>query len=139
MASIRRAAVSAAVFLLATSSASAERLKGFLWEASSQAIVVDGESVRLAPDTKVERPNHKDITARDLRIGWEVEVDARQEGSGWVARQVKVKDARFQQKSFRGVIDEVTPRTFLVDGDEVRLPKGQAPPPGLKAGMRFEG
>jgi predicted Zn-dependent protease len=26
-----------------------------------------------------------------------------------------------------------------VDGDEVRLPKGQAPPPGLKEGMRFEG
>jgi predicted Zn-dependent protease len=95
--------------------------------------------VRISPETKIERPNHKDITARDLRIGWEVEVDARQEGSGWVARQVKVKDARFQQESFRGVIDGVTGKTFLVDGDEVRLAKGEPPPAGLKPGMRFEG
>jgi predicted Zn-dependent protease len=139
MQTMRRAAVFCAVLVLAGSTAFAEKLKGFLWEASPSAIVVDGESVRLMADTRIERPNHKDITARDLRIGWEVEVDARQEGSAWVARQVRVKDARFQEESFRGVIDGVSPRTFLVDGDEVRLPKGQAPPPGLKPGMRFEG
>jgi hypothetical protein len=139
MGTMRRAVVCCAAVLLAASSASAERLKGFLWEASSSAIVVDGESVRLAPDTRIERPNHKDITARDLRVGWEVEVDARQEGTAWVARQLKVKEARFQEESLRGVVDGITPRTFLVDGDEVRLPKGAMPPPGLKPGMRFEG
>ena len=139
MRTTRRAALCCAVLVLAASPAFAEKLKGFLWEASPQAIVVDGETVRLGPDTKIERQNHPGITARDLRIGWEVEVDARQEGTAWAARQVKVKDARFQPENLRGVIDEVTPRTFFVDGDEVRLPKGQAPPPGLKAGMRFEG
>ena len=139
MRTMRRTAVLFAVLLLAGTDAFAEKLKGFLWEASPQAIVVDGENVRLGPETRIERQNHPDITARDLRIGWEVEVDARQEGTAWAARQVKVKNARFQPENFRGVIDEVTPRTFFVDGDEVRLPKGQAPPPGLKAGMRFEG
>jgi predicted Zn-dependent protease len=131
-----RSVVACAGLLLAAASASAEKIAGFLWEVSPSAIVVDGESVRLVPETKIERANHKDITARDLRVGWEVEVDARQDGT---ARQVKVKGARFQEESFRGVIDGVTPKTFLVDGDEVRLPKGAAPPPGLKEGMRFEG
>ena len=42
-------------------------------------------------------------------------------GTAWAARQVKVKDARFQPETLRGVIDQVTPRTFFVDGDEVRL------------------
>src|SRR5262245_4723825 len=140
MRTIRRAAVSCAVLLLASTTAFAETLRGFLWEASPTAISVDGQGVRIASDTKIDRPNQKDITAKDLRIGWEVEVDARQEGGGtWVARQGKVKNARFQEESFNGVVDGITPKIFLVDGDEVRLPKGAAPPPGLKEGMRFEG
>src|SRR5262249_29367968 len=140
MRAMQKAAVVCALLSIAGAPpAFADKLRGFLCEASSSAIVVDGEKVRLTSETKIERPNQKDITAPDLRSGWEVEVDAREEEAGWVARQVKVKDARFQEEKVSGVIDEVTPKTFFVDGDEVRLPKGTAPPPGLKPGMRFDG
>jgi predicted Zn-dependent protease len=134
-----RTIVSCAVLLLVGTAASADKVKGFIWEASPYAIVVDGEKVALTPDTRVERPNQKDITVRDLRVGWEVEVEARQGDTGWVGRQVKVKDARFQEEDVEGVIDGLTPKTFLVDGDEIRLPKGGTPPAGLKEGMRFKG
>ncbi|HET9316716.1 MAG TPA: tetratricopeptide repeat protein [Vicinamibacteria bacterium] len=139
MRTVRKVVVSSVVLLLAAQTAFAEKLRGFLWEASPQAISVDGDSVRLTSETRIERQNHKDITARDLHIGWEVEVDVRGEGQNMVARQIKVKEPRFKEESIRGVIDGVNPRTFFVDGDEIRLPKGQAPPPGLKEGMRFEG
>ena len=134
-----RSAVACILFTLAATAASAEKLKGFLWEASPSAIVVDGDKVALTADTRIERQNQKDITARDLRVGWEVEVDVRETGSGLVARQVKVKGARLAEENVEGVIDGISPRSFRVDGDEVRLPKGQAPPAGLKEGMRFKG
>jgi beta-barrel assembly-enhancing protease len=126
------------VCLLAAANAQAERLKGFIWEASPSAIVVEGRTLRLAPETAVERPNHKDITAKDLRIGWEVEVETRGEDTGLLARKVRVKNARFQEEDLEGVVDGVNHVRFFVDGDEIRLKKG-AVPPGLKPGMRFKG
>ena len=66
----RQTLVLAVASLLAVASARAEKLKGYIWEASPSAIVVEGETVRLAPETKIDRPNHKDITAKDLPIGW---------------------------------------------------------------------
>jgi predicted Zn-dependent protease len=133
-----RTIVAVAVYLLAASVASADKLKGFLWEVSPSTIVVEGQAVSLGPDTKFERQNQKDITAKDLRIGWEVEVDAREYGSGWTARNVKVMNAKNHQEEISGVIDGVEKSHFLVDGDVCRLAKGvQAP--GLKPGMRFKG
>jgi hypothetical protein len=126
------------VSLLAAASAQAKRLKGFIWEASASSIVVEGETVRLAPETKIELPNHEGITARDLRIGWEVEVETRGEGAGQVARKLRVMNARFQEEDVEGVVDGVNHVRFFVDGDEIRLKKG-AVPPGLKPGMRFKG
>ena len=126
------------VSLLAAASAQAERLKGFIWEASASSIVVEGETVRIAPETKIERPNHEGITAKDLRIGWEVEVEARGEGAGQMARKVRVMNARFQEEDIEGVVDGVNHVRFFVDGDEIRLKKG-AVPAGLKPGMRFKG
>jgi predicted Zn-dependent protease len=68
-----------------------------------------------------------------------VEVDARgDETAGYVARRVRVKNARFQEETIEGVVDRVNHVRFFVDGDEVRLPKGQVPA-GLKPGMRFKG
>ena len=132
--------VLAVAALLTANICYAETLKGFLWEASTGFIVVEGQSVRLTPDTRIERQNHNDITAKDLRIGWEVEVDARGEssGSGLIARRVRVKNARFQEETIEGVIDGVNHVRFFVDGDEVRLTKGVVPP-GLQPGMRFKG
>jgi hypothetical protein len=48
-----RHAVACAVLVLAAATASAEKLKGFLWETSPSAIVVDGEKVALTADTRV--------------------------------------------------------------------------------------
>lgn len=127
-----------AVSLLAGANAQAEKLRGYIWEASASSIVVEGEAVRLAPDTKIDRPNHKDITAKDLRIGWEVDVETRGEGAGQVARKVSVKNARFQREDVEGIVDGVNHVRFFVDGDEIRLKKGTLPP-GLKPGMRFKG
>jgi len=134
-----RSVVSCAVLLLAGTVASAEKLKGFIVEASPSLINVDGQKVALTADTKVERPNQKDMTIKDLHVGWEVEVETREAEGGWIARQVKVKDARFQEEDIEGIIDGVYPKLFLVDGDELRMPKGAPPPAGLKEGMRFKG
>jgi predicted Zn-dependent protease len=127
------------VLLLVPASTFAETLKGYIWEASTGALVVEGRSVRLMPDTRIERPNHKDITVKELRIGWEVEVDMRgDDASGYVAKRVKVKTARFQEENIEGVVDGVNHVRFFVDGDEIRITKGTVPPE-LRPGMRFKG
>jgi predicted Zn-dependent protease len=130
--------VVAVVSVLLAQSAHAEKLKGYLWEASLSAIVVEGQAIRLTPETLIERPNHKDITAKDLRIGWEVEVETRGDGATPVARKVRVKTPRFQEETIEGIVDGVNHTRFFVDGDEVRLTKGTVPKE-LKPGMRFRG
>ena len=125
--------------VLVAESGYAEKLRGYLWEASVSSIVVEGQAVRLAAETTIERPNHKDITAKDLRVGWEVEVETRGDATvGLVARKVRVKNARFAQEEIEGVVDRVNGTRFFVDGDEIRLAKGTVPP-GLRPGMRFKG
>jgi predicted Zn-dependent protease len=126
------------VSLLLAASAQAERIKGYISEASASSIVVEGQAIRLGPETKIDRQNHDDIQAKDLRIGWEVEVETRGEGAGQLARKVRVKNARFQEETIEGVVDAVNHVRFFVDGDEIRLKKG-AVPEGLKPGMRFKG
>jgi len=116
----------------------AEKLKGFLSDVSPAAIVVDGQTIRLAPDTDVDRSNHKDITAKDLRIGWEVEVETTGAAGALVAKRVLVKTARFQEEKIEGVVEGVSATHFSVDGDEIHLAGGNVPKE-LKAGMRFKG
>ena len=127
-----------AVSLLAAASAQAERLKGYIWEASPSAIVVEGKTVHLGPETQIDRPNQKDITAKDLHVGWEVEVETRGDDDSLVARKVHVKTARLQEETIEGIVDGVNHVRFFVDGDEIRLKKGSVPP-NLKAGMPFKG
>jgi predicted Zn-dependent protease len=135
---MKRAALVVAVMCLLVSSALAESIKGYISEASASSIVVEGQEIRLGPETKIERQNHKDIQAKDLRIGWDVEVDTRGDGAGQIARRVRVKNARFQEETVEGVVDGVNHVRFFVDGDEIRLKKG-AVPENLKPGMRFKG
>lgn len=126
-------------FLLTATSGYADTLKGYIWESSVSTIVVEGQAIRLMPETSISRPNHKDITAKDLRVGWEVEVETRGDATtGIVARRIKVKNARFQEEEIEGVIDGVNHVRFFVDGDEIRVAKGTLPPE-LRAGMRFKG
>src|SRR5262249_36244975 len=120
------------VSLLAAANAQAEKLKGFIWEASPSASVVEGQTVRLGPETGINTRTQKDITAKDLRIGWEVEVETRGDETGLVARKVHVKNARNQEETIEGIVDGVNHVRFFVDGDEIRLKKGTVPP-GLKA------
>ena len=116
----------------------AEKLKGFLWEVSPTAIVVEGQTIAMTADTDVDRQNHKDITAKDLRVGWEVEVETKGEAGALVARRVLVKNARLQEEKVEGVVEGVASTHFNVDGDEIRVPSGTVPAE-LKAGMRFKG
>ena len=126
------------VSVLVAASARAEKLNGYIWEASPSALVVEGQTVRLVPETRFERPNQKDVAAKDLRIGWEVEVETRGDTNGLVAREVRVKNARNQEETIEGVVDGVEAKRFLVDGDEIRITKGTVPA-GLKEGMLFKG
>src|SRR5262245_51525668 len=135
---MRKAALVVAVMSMLAGSAQAENIEGYISEASPSSIVVEGQAIRLGPETKIERQNQKDIQAKDLRIGWEVEVDTREDGPGQIARKVRVKNARFQEETIEGVVDGVNHVRFFVDGDEIRLKKG-AVPEGLKPGMRFKG
>ena len=125
--------------LLVANLSFADKLRGYVWEASVSVIVVDGQAIRLVPETTIQRPNQDGIAAKDLRVGWEVEVDARGDAtSGFVARSVKVKTPRNAQEQFEGVVDRVNGTRFWVDGDEVRLARGSVPA-GLRPGMRFKG
>src|SRR5262249_886412 len=121
-----RAVVFTALSLFVAQTTLAEKVRGFLWQASPSLIVVEGQKIRLAPETKIERDNQKDITAKDLRVGWEVEVDYRGDGE-LVARKVKVKNARFEEEKINGIVDAVNHTRFWVDGDEIRMTKGVVP------------
>jgi predicted Zn-dependent protease len=134
----RKILVLAVVSLLVADRAFAEKVKGYLWEVSPSSIVVEGQAIRLTPETKIERSNHNDITVKDLRLGWEVEVETRGDTASPVARKLRVKTARFQEETIEGIVDGVNHTRFFVDGDEVRLTKGTVPPE-LKPGMRFKG
>ena len=105
-----------AVFVLLTASISyAETLKGFLWEASTGFVNVEGQSVRLTQETAIERPNHKDITSKDLRVGWEVEVDVRGDatGGGLIARKTSKSCYSVSSSAFSGA-NTLTRRGFPV-------------------------
>ena len=127
-----------AFLLLIAGSAAADTIKGFIWESSTSVIVVEGQAIRLLPETTISRPNQKDITAKDLRVGWEVEVDTRGDAeSGLTAKKVRVKNARFQEEDIEGIVDGIDKEKFFVDGDEIRV-KGPVPK-DLAAGMQFKG
>jgi predicted Zn-dependent protease len=136
--SMKRVTLVFVALLFVADLAHAERLKGYLWEVSSSSIVVEGQTIRLTPETAIDRPNHKDITAKDLRIGWEVEVETRGDAASPVARKLRVKNARFQEENIEGIVDGVNHTRFFVDGDEIRLTKGTVPKE-LRPGMRFKG
>jgi predicted Zn-dependent protease len=138
MSTNRGTLVFAVVAVLLTSTAWADKFKGYLWQVTPSSIVVDGQPLGLDGETKVERSNQNDITTRDLRVGWEVEVDAREYGTGLVARHVRVVNGRNQEETIEGVVDSIEKDHFSVDGELCRLAKGVTMP-DMKLGMLFKG
>jgi predicted Zn-dependent protease len=126
------------LLLLCSTSVHAEKIKGYIWDIQGDTVVVEGVTVQIAPNTKLERSNHKGITLQDLRIGWEAEVDARKQGSELVAKKLEIKNKRNDAVKVEGFVVEVSPELINVDGYEVRWPTGLERPT-ISPGMRLEG
>jgi Zn-dependent protease with chaperone function len=111
----------------------AEKLKGYIWDVKGSTVIVEGMDVRLLPSTRIERPNHPDITASDLRIGWEVEVEGESARKVLSARKLEVKTERFKELKVDGFVEEIEARTVGVDGRTLHWPQGfsQQVTPGM--------
>jgi predicted Zn-dependent protease len=130
--------VGLALLLLVSTSAYAEKIKGYIWDIQGTAVVVEGVTVQIVPNTKFERSNHKGITLQDLRIGWEAEVDAEKQGSELVAKKLEIKNKRNDDVKVEGFVVEASPELINVDGYEVRWPTGLERP-ASSPGMRLKG
>jgi predicted Zn-dependent protease len=133
-----RTLVVSIVSILIAASSFADKIQGYLWSASASSIVVEGTPVRLVADTRVDRGNQEGITAADLRVGWLVEVDARQESGGWVAKKVKVKNKRNDKTKLEGIIESDGDKGLTVDGYPIQWAKG-VEAPQVRPGMRLKG
>lgn len=69
----------------------AAKLKGYVWDVTERGLVVEGVDVELVPNVKVERKNQRDITAGDVRIGWEVEVEGDRRAQAFVAKNLQTR------------------------------------------------
>ena len=127
-----------ALAMAVATTAHAAKLKGYIWDVTSEGLVVEGVNVELLPNAKVERKNQRDITASDLRIGWEVEVEGNRRAGGFVAKKIKVKNKRNDDIDIRGFIETVSERSVNVEGRELFWPSGETRP-ALSAGARLEG
>ena len=104
-------------------SAHAEKFKGYLWDVQGRNLVVEGVSVELRPDAQIERKNQKDISAADLRIGWEVEVEGDRRGDRFVAKKLKVRNKKNDDVKVRGFIGTVSDVSIEVEGLEMFWPR----------------
>ncbi len=119
-------------------SAHAEKFKGYLWDVQGRNLVVEGVSVELRPDAQIERKNQKDISAADLRIGWEVEVEGDRRGDRFVAKKLKVRNKKNDDVKVQGFIGTVSDASIEVEGLEMFWPR-TIERPALEPGMRLEG
>ncbi len=107
-------------------SAVAEKLKGYIWEIRGSTLIVEGHRVDLTPSTRIERSKHPGISAEDLHIGWEVEVEYDSAGGPIVARKLKVKNKRFKEIKLEGFVDGFDEQSLQIEGrivhwnDEIR-------------------
>jgi predicted Zn-dependent protease len=122
----RLGAVALVWALLLPVSAVAEKLKGYIWEIRGSTLIVEGHHVDLTPSTRIERSNHPGISAADLHIGWEVEVEYNSEGEPIVARKLKVKNKRYKEIKLEGFVDGFDEESLQIEGyivhwnDEIR-------------------
>ena len=81
--------------------ARAEKLEGILWDVGAQ-VIVEGVEVVLTESTRIERKGHPGITARELRIGWEVEVQGRPAGRAPGAEKSRSRPSGTRKSTSRG-------------------------------------
>ena len=127
-----------ACVLSAAASSDADKFKGYLWDVQGRNLVVEGTSVELRPDAKIERKNQKDISAADLRIGWEVEVEGDRRGDRFVAKKLKVRNKKNEDVKVQGFIETVSDASIEVEGLEMFWPR-TTQRPTLEPGMRLKG
>jgi len=99
-------AVASFSFLTATSPARAEKLEGVLWDVGPR-VIVEGVEVVVSDQTRIERKGHPGITPRELRIGWEVEVQGRRDGDRLVAEKIKVETERHKKTDVEGYVESL--------------------------------
>jgi Zn-dependent protease with chaperone function len=131
--------LSPVVVVLLSTSADAENLKGYIWDIDEDALVVEGIPVRMMEEAKLERPNQKDVTFQDLRIGFEVELEGELGENEFLAKKLKVKNKRFAEVDLEGFIDKVEGSSFEVGARPVFLPSGAEPSEPLIPGTRIDG
>ena len=85
---LRSVASSCVLVCLVAGTAFGEKLKGVIWDVNP--LVVEGVEIVIHDRTKIERKKHPNITAPELRIGWQVEVEGEVEGRRLVAKKIKV-------------------------------------------------
>jgi Zn-dependent protease with chaperone function len=117
----------------------AEKFKGYVWDVSDSALLVEGIPVSLTEKVRFERSNQKNATARDLRIGFEVEVEGKRGQNAFLAEKIKIKNKRFEEVDVEGFITEVQGSEIEVGARRVLLPKELTPAQPLRPGMQIDG
>ena len=118
---------------LATPSA-AEKLQGYIWDVQGSTVVVEGVDVYLFPTTRIERLNHPDIRASDLRIGWEVTVEGESKRKVLWASKLEVQTERFKEVKLDGIVEATGEGSVDVGGRTLHWPQefNEAVAPGMR-------
>jgi predicted Zn-dependent protease len=110
------------VFLCLATTSFADKIKGYIWDIQGTTVVVEGVAFSIPPNVKIERKKHKGIRFQDLQIGWEVEVEGKQQGERFLVKKLKVKNERYDDIKIEGFVVEVNESHIDVDGHHVRWP-----------------
>ncbi len=95
-----------------------EKLEGYIWDVNP--LIVEGIEVSLTAKTKLKRKNHRNITAADLRVGWEVKIDGEVEGERFVAKKINVETDRNEKVKTEGYVDAIRDEYIEVEGRRLR-------------------
>ena len=110
------------LFLCLATTSYADKIKGYIWDIQGRTVVVEGVAFSIPPNAKIERKKHKGIAFQDLQIGWEVEVEGKQQGESFLVKKLKVKNERYDDIKIEGFVVEVNESHIDVDGHHVRWP-----------------
>lgn len=127
-----------AVSLQLAGTAFADKFKGYIWDKAEGVLLVEGFPVQVTANTKIERKDHDGITFQDLRIGWELEVEADRGEKAFLAKKIKVRRKRYDDTDIKGYVEMRPGGNVDVDGKPVAWAEGVAVPE-LRSGMQLDG